>query len=79
MNKYNSKTEFFYLNNYLLYIYIEQGYKSLLPFNEEDIYENVSLVVVNINYGTKKVVNMKISHFYIICYSFWFNLKFMFL
>ena len=31
-----------------------------MPLNEENIFENVSLVVVNINNGTKKVLNMKI-------------------
>ena len=29
-------------------------YKSLLPLNEESIFENVSLVVVNMNNGTVK-------------------------
>ena len=34
-------------------------YKSLLPLNEEGIFENVFLVVVNMKSGTMKVVNMK--------------------
>ncbi|WZZ70985.1 hypothetical protein YC2023_082355 [Brassica napus] len=38
---------------------IEQGYKSLLPLNEEDIFENVLLVVVKMKSGIMKVVNMK--------------------
>ena len=33
-------------------------HKSLLPFNEEDIFENVSLVVVKMKSNTIKVVNM---------------------
>ena len=37
-------------------------YKSLLPLNEENIFEKVFLVVVNMNNGTKKVVNMIILH-----------------
>ena len=66
MKKKNLKTykNLFFLilffNNDLLYIYIEQWYKILLPLNKEDIFENVSLVVVNMNNGTVKVVNMKI-------------------
>ena len=32
---------------------------SLLPLNEEDIFENVTLVVVKIKSGTMKVVNIK--------------------
>ena len=35
-------------------------YKSLLPLNEEYIFENVYLVVVNINKGTNEMVNTKI-------------------
>ena len=31
-----------------------------MPLNEEDIFENIFLLVVNMNNGTKKVVNMKI-------------------
>ena len=34
-------------------------YKSLLPLNEEDIFENISLVVVKMKSGTMKVVNIK--------------------
>ena len=34
-------------------------YKSLLPLNEECIFENVSLVVVKMKSGTMKVVNIK--------------------
>ena len=41
-------------------MYRKQGYKSLLIFNEKNIFENVSLLVVNMNNSTKKVVNMKI-------------------
>ena len=48
-----------YLNNYLFYIYRKQWYKNLLHFNEECIFENVSLAVVNMDNGTKKVVKMK--------------------
>ena len=55
----------FYLNNYLLYIfiYIVQEYNSLLPLNEECIFDNVSLVVVNMNNDIKKVVNIKIPFY----------------
>ena len=42
----------------IYYIYREQGYKSLLPLNEECIFENISLVVVKMKNGTMKVVNM---------------------
>lgn len=35
-------------------------YNSLLSLNEEDIFENVYFMVVNINNGNKEVVNMKI-------------------
>ena len=35
--------------------------KNLLPLNEEYIFENVYLVVVKINKGTMKVLNMKFS------------------
>ena len=35
-------------------------YKSLLTLNEEYIFENFYLVVVNINKGTNEMVNMKI-------------------
>ena len=30
----------------IYYIYRKQGYKSLLPINEEDIFENIHLVVL---------------------------------
>ena len=43
----------------IYYIYREQGYKSLLPLNEECIFENVPLVVVKMKNGTMKVVNIK--------------------
>ena len=36
-------------------------YNSILPLNEEDIFENVHLVVVKINNGAMKMVNMKFS------------------
>ena len=42
----------------IYYIYKEYGHKSLLPLNEEDIFENVSLMVVKMKSGTMKVVNM---------------------
>lgn len=48
------------VDNYLLYIYREQWYKSFLSLNEKCIFENVSLVVVNLNNSTKKMVKMKI-------------------
>ena len=37
-------------------------YKSLLPLNEESIFENVYLVEVKMKSGTMKVVNMKFPH-----------------
>ena len=37
-------------------------YKSLLTLNKEHIFQDVSLVVVNMNNYTKKMVNMKIFH-----------------
>ena len=37
-------------------------YNNLLPLNEKCIIKIVSLVVVNKNNGTNKVVNMKILH-----------------
>ena len=43
----------------IYYIYREQGYKSLLSLNEEDIFENVHLVVVKMKSYTMKVANMK--------------------
>ena len=43
----------------IYYIYREQGCKSFLSFKEEDIFENVSLVVVKMKSGIMKVVNMK--------------------
>ena len=43
----------------IYYIYREQGYKSLLPLNEEYIFENIFLVEVKMKSGTMKVVNMK--------------------
>ena len=39
----------------IYYIFREQRYKSLLPRNEEDIFENVPLVVVKIKSDTIKV------------------------
>ena len=41
----------------IYYIYRKQGYKSLLPLNEECIFENVLLVVVKMKSDIKKVVN----------------------
>ena len=41
-------------------MYRKQWYKSVLIFNEKNIFENGSLVVVKMNNDTKKVVNMKI-------------------
>ena len=43
----------------IYYIYREQGYKSLLPLNEEGILENVPLVVVKMKSGIMKVVSIK--------------------
>ena len=43
----------------IYYIYREQEYKSLLPLNEGNIFENVPLVVVKMKSGTMKVVNLK--------------------
>ena len=45
----------------IYYIYREQGYKSLLPLNEENIFESVPLMVVKMKSGTMKVVNIKFS------------------
>ena len=42
----------------IYYIYKSQDHKTLLPLNEESIFENVSLVVVKIKSDTMKVVNM---------------------
>ena len=36
-------------------------YKSLLSLNEDDIFENILLVVIKMNNGTIKMVNMKFS------------------
>ena len=41
-----------------------QMYKSLLSFKKECIFENIFLIVVNMNNDTKKMVNMKILHFF---------------
>ena len=35
-------------------------YKSISPLNEESIFENVFLMVINVNNDTKRVVNIKI-------------------
>lgn len=48
---------------FIYYIYREQWYKSLLSFNKENIFENVSLLVVSINIAINKVVKLKISSF----------------
>ena len=44
----------------IYYIYIEQDIRVFCPINEEYIFENVSLVVGNMNNSTKKMINMKI-------------------
>ena len=49
----------------IYYIYREQWYKSVLPLYEEDIFENVSLMVVKKNNGSMKVVNMKLLQLWI--------------
>ena len=43
----------------IYYIYKKNEYKSLLLLNEENIFENVSLVVVKMKSGTLKVINIK--------------------
>ena len=48
----------FYLFKYLFTIYKKQVHMSLLPLNEEDIFENVPLVVVKMKSGSMKVVSM---------------------
>ena len=45
----------------LFIIYIEQGCKKFLLLREESVFENVSLVKVNMYNGKNNVVNMKIS------------------
>ena len=40
-------------------------YKIFLSLNEESIFENICLVVVNMNNDTMKMVNMKFSFFLI--------------
>ena len=52
---------------YYIYIYIKQEYKSLLPLNEKNIFENIPLVVVKMKSDIMKVVNMKFPH---ISYTF---------
>ena len=37
-------------------------YNNLLPLNEKCIIKIISLMVVNMNNGTNKVVNMEILH-----------------
>ena len=61
----------------IYYIYRKQMYKSLLPLNEECIFENVSLVVVKMKSGTIKVVNIKflqntlwLDKFLLFCFFF---------
>ena len=44
----------------IYYIYREQEYKSFLPLNEKNYFENICLMVVKIKSGTMKVVNMKL-------------------
>ena len=46
----------------IYYIYEEQWYKSLLPFNEKNNFENVFIVMVKMKSGTMKVINIKFSH-----------------
>ena len=43
----------------IYYIYRENGYKSLLPLNEEYIFENVSLLVVKMKSGKHKIYPSK--------------------
>ena len=45
----------------IYYIYREQGYKSILPLNKENTFDNIPFVVVKMKSGTLKVVNMKFS------------------
>ena len=47
----------------IYYLYREQGYKSLLPLNDEGIFENVHLVVVKMKSGAMKVVKIKFPLF----------------
>ena len=56
MKTHNSKTIYLFI-----YISIKQGYHGLLPFNEEDVYENIFLIKVNMNCGIKYEVNLKFS------------------
>ena len=37
-------------------------YKSLLPLNKNNIFENIHLMVVKMNNSTMKMINMKFSH-----------------
>ena len=39
-------------------MYKEQGHKSLLSLNEEDIFENIPLVMVKMKSGSMRVVNI---------------------
>ena len=58
----------------IYYIYREQIYKSILPLNEENIFENVSLVVVKMKNDTMKVVNMKFP-LDLLCFLSTFNVQ----
>ncbi|WZZ81030.1 hypothetical protein YC2023_101602 [Brassica napus] len=49
------------LGDYLVLMHRKKWYKSLLSLNEEGTFENVHLVVVKMNNGNMKVVNMKFS------------------
>ena len=45
-----------------IYIYIKQEYKSLLPLNEQNIFENVPFVVVKMKSGKHEIfpkINVK--------------------
>ena len=37
-------------------------YKSLLPLNKNNIFENIHLMVVKMNNSTMKTINMKSPH-----------------
>ena len=41
-----------------------------MSFNEECIFENISLVVINMNNGINKVVNMKIHFYLYVCTNY---------
>ena len=43
----------------MIYYIYREWYRSLLPLNEKDIFENVLLVVVKMKNSTMKMVNLK--------------------